>query len=45
MAIVFLAGLLWLVFGVLRPRAGHSTHEQASETEEANLAAAENVRR
>jgi hypothetical protein len=45
MAIVFLAGLLWLVFGVLRPRAGHSTREQASETEEANLAAAENVRR
>ncbi len=45
MAIVFLAGLLWLVFGVLRPRAGRHAGEASLSSEEANLAAAENVRR
>jgi hypothetical protein len=32
------------VFGVLRPRAGHSTREQAAANEEATLAEAEDVR-
>ena len=44
MAIVFLAGLVWLVFGVLRPRAGHSTRKRAAANEEATLAEAEDVR-
>lgn len=45
MAIVFLAGLLWLVFGVLKPRAARHTRENTASSEEASLAAtAEDVR-
>jgi hypothetical protein len=46
MAIVFLAGLLWLVFGVLRPRAVRHTGEHVASSEEASLdeATAEDVR-
>lgn len=45
MAIVFLAGLLWLVFGVLKPRAARHARENTASSEEASLAAtAEDVR-
>jgi len=44
MAIVFLAGLLWVVFGVLRPRAARQAREHAASSKEASLAAAEDVR-
>jgi hypothetical protein len=43
---VFLAGLLWLVFGVLRPRAARHFGEHVAASEEASLdeATAEDVR-
>jgi len=44
MAIVFLAGLLWLVFGVMRPRTKRIVHDQPTTSEEATLTAAEDVR-
>jgi len=44
MAIVFLAGLLWLVFGVLRRPAGRPSKDLKQASEENNLAAAEDVR-
>jgi len=43
MAIVFLAGLLWLVFGVLRPRSVRPLREDAARSEDATLEA-EDVR-
>jgi hypothetical protein len=43
MAIVFLAGVLWLVFGVLRPRAKRHASEHAAPSEDATLEA-EDVR-
>jgi hypothetical protein len=44
MAIVFLAGLLWLVFGVLRRHAGRPASDTTEPRDEAALAAAEDVR-
>jgi hypothetical protein len=44
MAIVFLAGLLWLVFGVLRRPAGRPAKDLKQAGEETNLEAAEDVR-
>jgi hypothetical protein len=44
MAIVFLAGLLWLVFGVLRRPAAHGAQKQQRPEEDARLAEAEDVR-
>jgi hypothetical protein len=44
MAIVFLAGLLWLVFGVLRRPAAHAVQKQQESDEDARLAEAEDVR-
>ena len=44
MAIVFLAGLIWLVFGVLRHRAPRAGEEAKIPSEETSLAEAEDVR-
>jgi hypothetical protein len=44
MAIVFLAGLLWLVFGVLRRPATNAVKKQPESEKDARLAEAENVR-
>jgi hypothetical protein len=44
MAIVFLAGLLWLVFGVLRRPAANAVEKQPESEEDARLAEAEDVR-
>jgi hypothetical protein len=44
MAIVFLAGLLWLVFGVLRRPAGNAVQKRQESEEDARLAEAEDVR-
>jgi hypothetical protein len=44
MVIVFLAGLLWLVFGVLRRPAANAVEKQPESEEDARLAEAEDVR-
>jgi hypothetical protein len=44
MAVVFLAGLLWLIFGVLRRPAAHAVQKQQESEEDPRLAEAEDVR-